>query len=301
MFPAKSKFLLWQNAAVYIGPGIDSKLHSHFAGQILLSPSDFFQYRESTEQTWKKARAFYVPPCTTQQVIAPGNNNALVMTVYLDVWCQEFNELHQFNNYHSKVILPLLLSRWLWQRLRETVEEATPELVRNTAKQVINQLSICRKNFQAPQSNKWQQPMQRRFLPVLEYIEYNIVGNLCVEHLARLAHLSPSRFSALFTEAIGVSVRKYIIWRRLRLACQRICLGTHRLTDIALDLGFTDQAHFSNCFSRFFGISPRSIFLGANSEIISMMADTPFSLTDDSNIGTFIDTQKTPVSSVPIH
>lgn len=85
------------------------------------------------------------------------------------------------------------------------------------------------------------------------------VSDLAPEGLANEFHISRSQLYRLF-EALG-GVHHYIRLRRLRRAMLEICSPTfrhRRIGDIAYDLGFRNEAHFSRIFHEAFGMSPRA-------------------------------------------
>jgi AraC-like DNA-binding protein len=67
--------------------------------------------------------------------------------------------------------------------------------------------------------------------------------------------ISERRFQQLFKEQIGMSPRKYYLLKRFHRAVT-LLEPDLSLTDLALDLGYYDQAHFINEFKSFAGISP---------------------------------------------
>ncbi|MBH0236351.1 helix-turn-helix transcriptional regulator [Methylobrevis albus] len=80
-----------------------------------------------------------------------------------------------------------------------------------------------------------------------------------VEHLARAANLSPSRLQHLFKQEIGVSLRRYRTWSRMRRAIAEIVAGAN-FTTAAHAAGFADQPHFARDFRATFG-APASVSL----------------------------------------
>src|SRR4029434_5131303 len=48
-----------------------------------------------------------------------------------------------------------------------------------------------------------------------------------LDHLARVAGLSPSRFMHVFTESVGVPLRPYILWLRLQRTCSELMDCAH--------------------------------------------------------------------------
>lgn len=76
--------------------------------------------------------------------------------------------------------------------------------------------------------------------------------------LTSLAHhvaLHPVYLSRLFTRATGMPPVAYLRSVRLQEAKNRLGIG-ESLSHLAVDLGFTDQSHFSREFKRSFGLTP---------------------------------------------
>jgi AraC-like DNA-binding protein len=76
---------------------------------------------------------------------------------------------------------------------------------------------------------------------------------LPARQLADIAALSLSQLERLFGACLQLSVRRLVLWQRLRLALQ-LALGGSRLTDAAHAAGFADSAHLSRCVRRHFGL-----------------------------------------------
>ena len=87
------------------------------------------------------------------------------------------------------------------------------------------------------------------------YMDAHFAEDVSLDDLARLANLSPFHFVRVFRRAVGAPPHAYLMNARLRAA--RALLATdRRLADIAQDTGFTDQAHLTNAFRRFTGLTP---------------------------------------------
>ncbi|MEO1652198.1 MAG: AraC family transcriptional regulator [Bacteroidota bacterium] len=72
----------------------------------------------------------------------------------------------------------------------------------------------------------------KRIQKVQDYIEQNIHRPLSTQTLKEVVCLSESRLLHLFKEAVGLPIRNYILWCRIRLALDHI-LGGHSLTEAA--------------------------------------------------------------------
>jgi len=88
------------------------------------------------------------------------------------------------------------------------------------------------------------------------HVEDNLGGNVSVTELADTVHLGPSHFRRAFKKSLGVSPHAFVVERRVRRA-QQLMLGTDQpLSEIALQVGFADQAHLTTRFHRLVGKTP---------------------------------------------
>jgi AraC family transcriptional regulator len=76
--------------------------------------------------------------------------------------------------------------------------------------------------------------------------------------LARRLGMSPGRFRDLFLRDVGLSYRRYLLWRRLRSALAGLGRGGS-LTAVAHAAGFADSAHLTRTARRMFGIMPSAM------------------------------------------
>ena len=73
--------------------------------------------------------------------------------------------------------------------------------------------------------------------------------------LAVLVGLSASRLTHLFTEQVGIPLRRYVLWSRLRIAITRVQAGDD-LTGAAHGAGFADSTHLTRTTRDIFGLPP---------------------------------------------
>lgn len=79
-----------------------------------------------------------------------------------------------------------------------------------------------------------------------------------VEQLATALRCSVREVQRLFVAKVGVSPKWVIQRYRLHEACERLKAGDAPLSELALELGFFDQAHFSRAFKAMVGLSPQA-------------------------------------------
>lgn len=88
------------------------------------------------------------------------------------------------------------------------------------------------------------------------HVEDNLGSALSVTDLADIVHLGPSHFRRAFKKSLSVSPHAFVVERRVRRA-QQLMLGTDQpLSEIALQVGFADQAHLTTRFHRIVGKTP---------------------------------------------
>lgn len=109
-------------------------------------------------------------------------------------------------------------------------------------------------------------PTDKRIVESIKFIEENELEykNL-ISELTSKVFLSNSRLSHLFKEHIGISIKKYLVWNRLRQAINLYLGENVNLTDVSLQSGFFDQAHLTNSFKNVLGVSPSKAY---NSRIL---------------------------------
>ncbi|MCC8935666.1 helix-turn-helix transcriptional regulator [Bradyrhizobium sp. Arg68] len=96
----------------------------------------------------------------------------------------------------------------------------------------------------------------RQIHRVKTYVDDNLGGNVSVTELADIVDLGPSHFRRAFKKSLGVSPHAFVVEHRVRRA-QQLMLGTdHPLSEIALQVGFADQAHLTTRFHRVVGKTP---------------------------------------------
>jgi AraC family transcriptional regulator len=91
---------------------------------------------------------------------------------------------------------------------------------------------------------------------VRDHIESHITGPVLVADLGALVRLSEAHFSRCFRRSFGQSPHAFVIRRRLERAAHHMLTTEASLSDIALQCGFTDQAHLCKHFRHAAGQTP---------------------------------------------
>ena len=78
-----------------------------------------------------------------------------------------------------------------------------------------------------------------------------------IAELSRVAGLSRSRFTVLFTEQLKMSPQAYLEAARLGRAADLLRASHWSIAEIAEEVGYANPFYFSTRFRRYFGTSPR--------------------------------------------
>ncbi len=92
---------------------------------------------------------------------------------------------------------------------------------------------------------------------ISRYVRENIGSDLSVTELADLLQLSPAYFCKAFAKTRGVTPHRFVLNERISIAMEKLRQPSAPvLAQLAADLGFANQAHFSNVFRKIVGCSP---------------------------------------------
>jgi AraC family transcriptional regulator len=92
----------------------------------------------------------------------------------------------------------------------------------------------------------------------LEYLQDTFTEEFDLERVSVAANLSKYHLDRVFKRATGLRPNTYVAMLRVDRAKSLLAHTSKPLADIALNLGFADQSHFSNVFKQFSGLSPRA-------------------------------------------
>ncbi|WP_421918742.1 helix-turn-helix domain-containing protein [Marinifilum sp.] len=94
---------------------------------------------------------------------------------------------------------------------------------------------------------------------LVQFIEHNYTHNLSLNQLAEMSGRSLSTFNREFRKEFNASPHKWIKQKRLELAKKLMLQTGRKASDVYLQVGFEDLAHFSKSFKQHFGQNPSEI------------------------------------------
>jgi len=96
-----------------------------------------------------------------------------------------------------------------------------------------------------------------RLKNVIEHINDCLSDDLSLASLAELARVGIEQFIRLFKDETGLTPHQYVLRRRIERAQTLLAHQRVPLTEVALQVGFSDYSHFSKMFARITGINPK--------------------------------------------
>lgn len=91
----------------------------------------------------------------------------------------------------------------------------------------------------------------------MDYIKHNYMQKLTLEEVAEHVYFSPTYFSRIFKNEMGITFNKYL--NKVRIANSKQLLNDKDITlaEISEAVGFHDQSHFTKMFKNITGTSPK--------------------------------------------
>ncbi len=99
------------------------------------------------------------------------------------------------------------------------------------------------------------QEENRKLERAAEFISDNCSRSLKLEEICSAADISMSYLIRAFKKRYGMTPHAYLLNRRIQLARNLLKRGS-AIADVALDVGFSDQAHFQRVFKQYLAATP---------------------------------------------
>lgn len=94
------------------------------------------------------------------------------------------------------------------------------------------------------------------FMKLMKYVNDHYRGEISLSSAAQALNMNSNYVSQLFKRGAGVTFVHYITQKRLEDAKELLTATQKPLTDIALEVGFSDTFYFVKTFKKFIGMTP---------------------------------------------
>jgi two-component system response regulator YesN len=93
---------------------------------------------------------------------------------------------------------------------------------------------------------------------ILAYIDRNYNRSINLSDAALLVGLHPQHLCRKFKREVGISIQKYLLRVRIRVAICLLAQSYKSVKEIGYELGFYNPEIFSKSFKRLTGVSPKN-------------------------------------------
>lgn len=91
-----------------------------------------------------------------------------------------------------------------------------------------------------------------------DWMRTHLSSESTLANLAKMAGMSPSRYSDIFRQRFGFSPIDWFTRQRVQQACLLLDVTQEKIEVVGLEVGFKDPYYFSRCFRKVMGCSPRA-------------------------------------------
>jgi AraC-like DNA-binding protein len=235
---APGRFYFWGARALYLGPGLPATVHAHHAVQVCIPLSGTVRLRTGPSARWREYEGAVIP---SDQIHESDRAVPLIATFWLEpdtgdagrfVEPQADSPIARLPRAKLDAIVPTLLDGWRDRYPSQRAEALMEEVVQ----------------LLAP-GERASPVIDHRVARAMEMRASSLAAT------AAAVALSPSRLGHLFTPAVGIPRRRYVLWLRLRDALQELAAGAS-ITHAAHAADFADGAHLTRTFRRMLGFTP---------------------------------------------
>lgn len=246
-----NKLCIWRDSVLYLGDSLDPQMHSHHAVQCCIALEGMLDIRWDGLDGWETCHAAIIGANIYHSI---KNSGAPICLLYLEKTSSDYRSIidyHCLTPECSTRQVPLLLRDPIPEKLSKMLQGAMSHELNVKEANAIRQK--CLELFHGLIANP--QALDSRISKLLTHIHEHPGELFKGEILADISCLSESRMQHLFKQQVGIPIRRYMLWARLRHVVD-LALAGASLTTAAYEAGFSDSAHFSRTFKAMFGIPP---------------------------------------------
>lgn len=251
------KYILWQDMMLFYGSLPKSiHLHQHPVIQLVIGIDAPFLKKDEND-LWQPHRSLLIAPNVAHECNAV---NKKVFSLNIepeskigDHILRSFKKGESFKNLNDDE-----LAYFDFNKIDQMIKDEELEKLYRL---------ICNFFYMKNPKTSASLPPDERIEKIRKYIQENIRKKFETNELRQLVFLSESRLLHLFKENVGIPIRNYILWIRIKTAIELIVSGKN-LTYAAHEAGFSDSPHLSKTFVNTIGLNPAELL--KNSKFIQV-------------------------------
>ena len=233
---------VWADRALFLGDRSETADHAHNAVEIGIALDDRGLSLKTRDADIRGAAGALVRADARHALSIPGPKVAMLYAEPLSA-----TGVALTSALRDRTVLPLTRVVGHRQRLLRLLE--SPSIALDDAQAIVT--AVLADLAPIPERPR----VDRRIRNAIELLRTRLDAPPTQAELARELGMSASWFGHQFSRHVGVPMRRYLLWLRLRAALVS-ALGGATMTRAAHDAGFADAAHFSRTCHKMFGLAP---------------------------------------------
>jgi len=232
------RLYLWPHRIMYLGLSPENDLHRHHAAQLCVSLDAALKISPSEAGETLELSGVFIPPDHPHQIDA---GSARILALYLEPESDEYELLIEpLATAAADALVPLPVSPAGLTDLRNLLAAGgDADIAWSICQTALGMGSLATR------------PIERdpRIEQVIGIIRGEPSRSHAVEPLAAAVHISPSRLIHLFREQVGIPIRRFTVWSRIRQVLH-LAVGGAALTEAAHAAGFSDPRSQASALHR---------------------------------------------------
>ncbi len=244
--PTKKSTLYINNGmALFIGNLKDNARHKHHSIQLVISDNSF---HIETGDDCVESKSYFINSNITHKI---SSINGSIMLLLLEP-----------ESYYGELIAHVLQSPHQHLYFSTELLNAINKALTADDFCIHNIIEVIFRTLNIPLDLKSTE--DKRIIKVIDFISHLNNKVVTPSKLAKVVHLSESRLQHLFKQKKGLSIKRYLLWKKMIDGVHAVISGNN-FTFAAHQAGFADSAHMSRTFKAMFGLNLSSIFKDSSS------------------------------------
>ena len=245
--PLRGAVHLWHDGLAFVGGDYHATPPARFAASLCIATEGPYRARYGATRTWSEWHGALVAPNLRREVDTRGTS---VVFLLLDPESDAYARLGRLIGRRQPVYrIPDAVA----QRLAGIAQEMTAA----GSFDPVRFRDACLDELGSDADGALQ--IDPRVRHALALLKSSLPETPTVRELAAAVELSESRFTALFNASMGLTLRRYVQWLRVRHVAFCVAIG-QTITTAAHEAGFADLAHLSRTFRSMFGLAISNVF-----------------------------------------
>lgn len=230
--------------------GMDTHAHEEAGFVLVLSGSAEIDYQGKTHRN-DPGSLTYLPPFEPHANRFLGGLSAFEIMIGVS-WLDRLRQVHTADlrpfEFRNAPVVQVAT------RLRHEI--GSPDMLTNLAVEgLVTDLLIQTIRAASPVDDRKAPMWLRR---TKDYLHANYAQDLSLQKIAAEIGVHPAHLTRAFRRHFHTSVAEYVRRLRIDAACRLLATTEAPIAQIALDLGFADQGHFTRRFKALLGVTPKA-------------------------------------------